>query len=233
MNDKQLVAIQAARLIRDGMTVGLGTGSTANFFIDALAQRHNEEPMQIQVVASSVVSAIRAQSLGLRLLAVEQIAGLDVYVDGADEVTADMTLLKGRGSDLVREKLLAASAREFWVLIDAGKQVTHIGQNFPIAVEVLPFAWRIVQQALTEMGGIVKLRANAAGDGLAVSSHGSLILDVIFDPEHSAHTLNERLNALPGVVEHGIFRGLATAIFCGHGGQVSRQSVSGLLPEGN
>ncbi|MDD4914906.1 MAG: ribose-5-phosphate isomerase RpiA [Methylococcales bacterium] len=231
MNDKQRVAVQAAKLVRDGMLVGLGTGSTANYFIDALAQRHAEEHLQIQTVSSSVVSAIKAQSSGLPLLALEQVSRIDVYVDGADEVTADMTLLKGRGADLVREKLLAAAGREFWVLIDQSKQVEHIGQNFPVAIEVMPFAWRMVQRSLSEMGAAVKLRANAGGDGLAVSSYGSLILDAVFDPELSARDINDRLNGMPGIVEHGIFLGLATAVFCGHAGKVTQQSVSGFLPE--
>lgn len=96
MNDKQLVAHHAAKLVRDGMVIGLGTGSTANYFIEELAQRNNEEGLKIQVVASSVVSSIKARDMGLPLLSMEHIGGLDVYVDGADEVSPDMTLLKGR-----------------------------------------------------------------------------------------------------------------------------------------
>ena len=110
MNDKELVAYQAARLVEDGMLVGLGTGSTANYFIEELARRKQEEGLQITAVSSSVISAIKAQGLGLPLAAMEHISRLDLYVDGADEVTPDMALLKGRGSDLVREKLLARAA---------------------------------------------------------------------------------------------------------------------------
>ena len=145
MNDKQCVAEHAASLVKDGMTVGLGTGSTANYFIDALAGRCAAEGLQIQVVASSVVSSIKAEQAGLRQVALEQISRLELYVDGANEVTPDMTLLKGRGADLVREKLLAKAADVFWVLIDAGKRVQYIGQNYPIPLEVMPFAWRMVQ----------------------------------------------------------------------------------------
>jgi ribose 5-phosphate isomerase A len=225
MNDKQLVALQAAKLIKDGMTVGLGTGSTANYFIEALARRHQEERLNIRTVSSSVVSAIKAQSVALPLLGMEQVSQLDVYVDGADEVAADMTLLKGRGSDLVREKLLATASREFWVLIDQSKQVERIGRNFPVAIEVMPFAWQMLQTQLTKMGAVVKLRTNASGDGLAVSSCGSLILDAVFDPNLSPKQINDRLNGMPGIVEHGIFSGLATAVFCAHAGQVTQQTV--------
>jgi ribose 5-phosphate isomerase A len=165
-------------------------------------------------VASSVVSTIKAQQLGLPLRGMEHIAELDLYVDGADEVAPDLTLLKGRGSDLVREKLLAKAGKAFWVLIDQSKRVRHIGQNFPIPIEVMPFAWQMVQRSLAAIGGEAKLRNN--GDGLFVTSYGSLVLDTIFDPATDGPTLDTQLNAIPGIVEHGIFAGLTSATFCGH-----------------
>ena len=110
MNDKELVARHAAAMVTDGMSVGLGTGSTANFFIEELARRRAEEGLQVTAVSSSTVSAIKARSLGLPLAALEHIDRLDLYVDGADEVTPDLALLKGRGYDLVREKILATAA---------------------------------------------------------------------------------------------------------------------------
>ncbi|WAR46388.1 ribose-5-phosphate isomerase RpiA [Methylomonas rapida] len=216
MNDKQRVAEHAAQRIEKGMLVGLGTGSTANFFIEALARR--QDSLQVQVVASSVVSAIKAQDLGLPLRGIEQVSRLDVYVDGADEVTTDLTLLKGRGADLVREKLLAKASEAFWVLIDPSKQVQRIGQNSPIPIEVMPFAWQLVQRSLADIGGEALLRRN--GDGLFVTSYGSLVLDTTFAPAMDAATLNDRLNAIPGIVEHGIFKGLATTVFCGRDGNV-------------
>lgn len=223
MNDKQCVAEHAALQIEDGMIVGLGTGSTANYFIEAIARRRTEEGLNIQVVASSVVSTIKAQQLGLPLLAMEHIDHLDLYVDGADEVTPDLTLLKGRGADLVREKLLANASDRFLVLIDASKRVARIGENFPIPVEVMPFAWQLVQRSITAIGGQVKLRANATQDGLLVTSYGSLVLDVVFDPRLNHRELNNSLNAIPGIVEHGIFNGLTSAVFCAEQGQVQEQ----------
>lgn len=223
MNDKQLVAEHAARLVDDGMVVGLGTGSTANYFIDAIARRRIDEGLNVQVVASSVVSTIKAQQLGLPLLALEHIDHLDLYVDGADEVTADLTLLKGRGADLVREKLLANASGKFLVLIDASKRVSRIGENFPIPIEVMPFAWQLVQRSITKLGGQANLRANASKDGLAVTSHGSLVLDVVFDANLDHQSLNDQLNAIPGIVEHGIFYGLTSAVFCAEQGLVQEQ----------
>lgn len=224
MNDKQRVAEYAAEKIESGMRVGLGTGSTANYFIEALARRQRQEGLRIQVVSSSIASAIKAQQLGLELLGMEHIGHLDVYVDGADEVAPDFTLLKGRGADLVREKLLAKAAKAFWVLIDAGKWVQHIGQHFPIPIEVMPFAWQLVQRSLAEIGGNAQLRKN--GDGLFVTSYGSLVLDAAFSPAPDAQSLNVQLNAVPGVVEHGVFTGLADRIFCADNGEITEHVPS-------
>ncbi len=223
MNDKQRVVYSAAQHVKNGMIVGLGTGSTANYFIEELARRCTEDGLRIHTVASSTVSTIKAQQLGLPLLAVEHVNRLDLYVDGADEVAPDMTLLKGRGYDLVREKLLAKACDSFLVLIDASKRVKRIGQNFPIPIEVMPFAWRLVQRSVAAIGGHGTLRQTANQDGLAVTSHGSLVLDVVFEPNIDGKTLNDRLNAIPGIVEHGIFSGLTRAVFCGHDGQVDEE----------
>ena len=220
MNDKELVAIRAARHVQDGMVVGLGTGSTANYFIQELARRHKEEGLRITAVASSVVSTIKAQELGLPLVALEHLGKIDLYVDGADEVTPQMTLLKGRGYDLVREKLLARGSDKFIVLIDKSKLVSSIGEKFPIPVEVMPFAWQLVKNRLQALGGQAELRQNAAKDGLAITSYGSLVLDLTFaDPIDSA-TLNQQLNDIPGVAEHGIFQDIASAIFVADNGNV-------------
>jgi ribose 5-phosphate isomerase A len=223
MNDKELVAREAARLVQNDMLVGLGTGSTANFFIEELARRMRGEGLKVRAVSSSVVSAIKARSLGLPLVSMDQIDRLDLYVDGADEVTPDMTLLKGRGSDLVREKLLARAADRFIVLVDQSKLVSRIGEKYPIPVEVIPFAWQLAKRTLESLGGAGDLRPNASKDGLAVTSHGSLVLDMTFDPALSAGELDARLIATPGVVEHGIFPGLASAVFVAQDGRVEQR----------
>lgn len=223
MNDKQRVAQHAVQQVQNGMIVGLGTGSTANCFIDELAARRNQEGLKFKVVASSTVSMIKAQQLGLPLLAMEHIDHLDLYVDGADEVAPDMTLLKGRGYDLVKEKLLAKACDSFLVLIDASKRVKRIGENYPIPIEAMPFAWKLVQRSVAAIGGHGTLRQTVNQDGLVVTSYGSLVLDVVFESNIDSKTLNERLNAIPGVVEHGIFTGLTRAVFCGHDGQVEEQ----------
>ncbi len=219
LNDKQRVAHEAVNMIHDGMVVGLGTGSTANYFINELARRC-VEGLKIKTVASSIISSNRAQHMGLEIVSMEHLSHIDVYVDGADEVSPSMALLKGRGSDLVREKLLANASNQFLVLVDNSKLVERIGQNYPIPIEVAPFSWELVLASLIKMGGKGGLRPN--GDGLAVTSHGSLVLDMTFDPSIDSQSLNDMLNSVPGVVEHGIFEQLATAILIGENEQVTQ-----------
>lgn len=213
MNDKQLVAQHAARLVKDGMIVGLGTGSTADYFITELAKRRIKEGLRVTCVASSVVSMIKAQRLGLQLIAIEHLTQLDLYVDGADEVTPDNTLLKGQGADLVKEKLLARASDQFIVLVDRSKMVERIGDRFLIPVEVMPFAWQLVKQSLKKFGAHGALRRNCNGGGLAVTSYGGLVLDMAFEPKLDCVELDAILNATPGVIEHGIFHDLASRVF--------------------
>ena len=223
MNDKQLVALHAATYVKSGMLVGLGTGSTANYFIEELARLQRDENLKITTVASSMVSAQKAQALHLPIIALEHIKSIDLYVDGADEITPEMTLLKGRGSDLVKEKLLAKAAIQFIVVADESKLVRHIGQNFVIPIEVIPFAWQLTKHSLEAIGAIGDLRPNAAKDGFWVTSHGSYVLDMKFNEDMQAETLNDLISNTPGVVEHGIFYGLTDAVLIAANGVVSER----------
>ena len=223
MNDKQLVALQAAKYVKNGMLVGLGTGSTANYFIEELARCQQEEGLKITTVASSTISAQKAQSLQLPIVALEHISSIDLYVDGADEIDPQMTLLKGRGSDLVKEKLLAKAATQFIAVADESKLVSHIGQNFVIPIEVIPFAWQLAKKSLEAIGGQGDLRPNAAKDGFWVTSHGSYVLDMKFDQTLTTKALNDLISNTPGVVEHGIFYDLTDAVFIAANGIVNER----------
>ena len=223
MNDKQLVAIHATKFVKDGMLVGLGTGSTANYFIEELARRQTEENLKVTTLASSHVSMIKAQSLGLNVIALTQVAEIDLYVDGADEITPDMTLLKGRGYDLVLEKLLAKAAKQFLVVADKSKLVDRIGTNYAIPIEVMPFAWKAAKRSLEAAGGVGELRQNVAKDGLSITSYGSLVLDMAFDKSITEESLNHLINNIPGVVEHGIFHGLTSAVLIAGDGKIEER----------
>ena len=144
-------------------------------------------------------------------------------MDGADEITPDMTLLKGRGYDLVLEKLLAKAAKQFLVVADKSKLVERIGTNFAIPIEVMPFAWKAVKRSLEAAGGVGELRQNVAKDGLSITSYGSLVLDMAFDKSITEESLNHLINNIPGVVEHGIFRGLTNAVLIAGDGKVEER----------
>lgn len=219
-NDKELVAIEASKLVKNGMLVGLGTGSTANYFIEALARRQQEEGLKITTVASSTISAIKAQSSGLAVQSMAYLDKLDLYVDGADEITPNLTLLKGRGQDLVMEKLLAKAADQFVVVADKSKLVNRIGEKFVIPIEVIPAAWQLVKRSLEQAGAKGDIRLNAGKDNVAITAHGSYVLDMSFPEALDDAALNTLLNNTPGIVEHGIFYRLARLVLIADHGKI-------------
>ena len=203
MEDKEIIAIKALDYVSDNSVIGLGTGSTANFFIKHLANKIKNERLNIQVVASSTVSEIEAQRNKLNLIGIDTLEALDLYVDGADEITNDLNVLKGRGYDLVKEKILAQSANKFIIIADHSKRVNRIGENYPIPIEVLKSTWRLSKKILDKFGQ-GSLRKNAAGDAYAISSAGNYIFDYSFD-EMPLRDLHEKILSTPGVIETGIF----------------------------
>lgn len=203
MEDKEIIAIKALDYVTDNSVIGLGTGSTANFFIKHLANKIKNERLNIQVVASSTVSEIEAQRNKLNLIGIDTLETLDLYVDGADEITNDLNILKGRGYDLVKEKILAQSANKFIIIADHSKRVNRIGENYPIPIEVLKSTWRLSKKILEKFGQ-GSLRKNAAGDAYAISSAGNYIFDYSFE-DIPLRDLHEKILSTPGVIETGIF----------------------------
>lgn len=203
MEDKEIIAIKALDYVTDNSVIGLGTGSTANFFIKHLANKIKNERLNIQVVASSTVSEIEAQRNKLNLIGIDTLETLDLYVDGADEITNDLNVLKGRGYDLVKEKILAQSANKFIIIADHSKRVNRIGENYPIPIEVLKSTWRLSKKILEKFGQ-GSLRKNAAGDAYAISSAGNYIFDYSFE-DIPLRDLHEKILSTPGVIETGIF----------------------------
>ena len=192
---KKVAAEAALKLVEDDMMVGVGTGSTVNFFIDALAS------MKARIkgaVASSEASAKRLRELHIPVIELNATDGCDVYVDGADEVTEHLAMIKGGGGALTREKIVGQASRVFACIADASKLVGVLGK-FPLPVEVIPMARSYVGRELVRIGGIPELR-----DGFT-TDNGNLILDVrgltILDPV----ALEERINHIPGVVTNGLF----------------------------
>ncbi|MDA1339139.1 MAG: ribose 5-phosphate isomerase A [Proteobacteria bacterium] len=219
MNDKELVANAALDYVKDKMIVGLGTGTTANYFIDALAKKIKSEKLTISVVASSTVSQERGNQAGINYISIDQVESIDLYVDGADEITEDLVLLKGRGYDLIKEKLLAASSKKFIVIGDKSKIVAKIGEKFSIPIEITPIAWKITKRIFEKMSEECILRQNTAGDAYAITSYGNLVLDCRFKYD-DIHELSKMISEVPGVFEHGIFLSLSDIAIIADNGKI-------------
>ena len=220
---KQLVAKRAVEFVEDGMAVGLGTGTTATMFIRELALRV-QNGLTIRCVASSDASYDLGLSLGMDVTTLDQLPELDLYVDGADEVGPELALIKGGGGALLREKIVASAAKEFLVVVDSTKLVERLGR-FPLPVEVIKMALPVVEPRLAALGLNPKQRQMKNGNSPYLTDEGNYILDcacgVIDDPE----VLAAEIRGIVGVVEHGLFLGMATlALVAGEDGVTEHRS---------
>jgi ribose 5-phosphate isomerase A len=212
---KQAAAEVAARLVHSGMIVGVGTGSTVVYFIEALGRRVLTEGLKIRVVPTSEATAARAMHLGIPLVPLTPQTRPDLTVDGADEANPRLDLIKGGGGALLREKLVAAASAEFVVIADSSKQVEHLGA-FPLPLAVIPFATATVAAQLKDEFEVTpRLRLMADGEPF-ITDDGLYILDLPFGVIKRPAILDKRLKVLHGVAETGIFIGLAKRMLLGH-----------------
>ncbi|KAA9004090.1 ribose-5-phosphate isomerase RpiA [Paenibacillus spiritus] len=212
MNTKQMAAEQAVQYVQDGMKVGLGTGSTAYWAIAKLGERV-AEGLRITAVATSVASEEQARGLGIPLLGFGEIGRLDLTIDGADELNDRLELIKGGGGALLREKIVAMNSDRMIVVADESKAVPKLGR-FPLPVEIVPFAWEWTLDAIRALGCTPELRKS--GDQLYRTDNGNYIADCRFGEIASAQQLADALQRIPGVVEHGLFIGIASLAIIGH-----------------
>jgi ribose 5-phosphate isomerase A len=221
---KREVGYRAAELVREGMTVGLGTGSTARHLIARLGERV-QGGLSIRAVATSEETARQARSLGIPLVTLEDSPRLDLAIDGADQVDREGNLIKGLGGALYREKLVARAARVFVVIVDASKLVETLGAGCPVPVEVFPDSVAGVERSLGALGARCRLRAR--GGEPYRTDNGNPILDAEFGPLEDPRALERAINALPGVLENGIFTGLTSKVLLGEGPIVREVVVRG------
>lgn len=205
INVKQLAAEKAVEYVEDGMKVGLGTGSTAYYAIRKLGERV-KEGLQITAVATSKASEEQARELGIPLVGFGDIEGLDLTIDGADELDGELQLIKGGGGALLREKIVARNSTRMIVIADESKSVGTLGK-FPLPVEIVPFAWEWTVAELNKLGCKVELRRS--GDELYKTDNGNYIADCRFEAIASAPETAQALQDITGVVEHGLFIGIA------------------------
>ena len=204
---KQAVALAAVDQIENGMILGLGSGSTAALMIEALAMKiKSGEIKDVVGVTTSFQGEVLASELGIPLKSLSSVSGIDLAIDGADEVDPKFQLIKGGGACHVQEKLVAALAKKFIVVVDSTKLVKKLNLDFKLPVEVLPSAWKQVQKTLHDLGGKGNLRMAHKKAGPIVTDQGNLILDLSF--RHGIDQpdlLESQINNIPGVLENGLF----------------------------
>ena len=226
-NPKQAAGERAADYVNNDMIVGLGTGSTAYFAIVRLAERVRDEGLGIRCIATSERSATLARELGISLTSFAEVLHVDVTIDGADEVDPAFNLIKGGGGALLREKFVASASEIELIIVDEGKLKNRLGA-FPLPVEVVPFGWQVTRQRLQQLG--CEARFRSSNDGAFVTDNGNYILDCSFGAIDDPPALEREIVGTCGVVECGIFTGLATRIIIGKSdGSLEERTEPGVL----
>lgn len=213
---KKAAALAALELVRPGMRLGLGTGSTAKHFVDGLGAKV-AAGLEVICVATSEATQAQAESLSIPMSTLDETPELDLTIDGADEIDSALRLIKGGGAALLREKIVAAASKRMIVIADTGKQVETLGR-FPLPIEVVPFGLeatrRAVAAAIASSGASGELKLRKRTDGATLLTDGGhYILDAHLGRIELPDVLALALNQVPGVVEHGLFLGLANAAF--------------------
>ncbi len=216
---KQAAAESAVALVEDGMILGLGTGSTAKLAVEALGERV-KSGLRVTGIPTSERTAEQARSHGISVSTLDEHPAIDLTIDGADEVeVGTLNLIKGRGGALLREKIVASASKRLAIIVDESKLVERLGAHFALPVELIPFGWHVAARKLEALGAKVALRSGSDGKPY-VSDGGHYIVDCAFGPIASPSKLEFELNSMVGVVEHGLFLGMATQVIVAGSGVV-------------
>ena len=214
---KQIVADAAVKEVKEGMIVGLGSGSTAALMIKSLAKEISMGKLKdIRGVPTSFQSEVLALELNIPIIDLASVNKIDLAIDGADEVDPSFQLIKGGGACHVREKLVASKANKLIIVVDETKLVQDLNKVFPLPVEVLPSAWKQVKDRISEINGVSCLRMATKKAGPVVTDQGNLILDVLFkDGIKDPSAIEMLINNIPGVLENGLFVDLTDKVLVG------------------
>ena len=221
--EKEAAARASVKLVRDGDIVGLGTGSTAAYAVRFLGERV-QAGLKIRGIPTSIHTQELATSLGIPLTTLDEFQAIDVTIDGADEVDPQLRLIKGGGGALLREKIVASATRNFVIIADSSKQVPVLGK-FPVPVEVIKFAEALVAKKIAALGAAVTVRGTSSGKTF-LTDEGNHILDCNFGQIPDPPELARKLEKMPGVVEHGLFIGMAAVALIGKGDGVIEMRAS-------
>jgi ribose 5-phosphate isomerase A len=213
---KQLVGKAAADRVKSGSIVGLGTGSTTAYAIQYIGERlQSGDLKEIKGIPTSFQASVLAKQYGIPLTTLDETDHMDVAIDGADEVDPNKNLIKGGGAAHTQEKIVDSLADQFIVVVDSSKLVDRLGSTFLLPVEVLPMAMTPVMRAIEKLGGKPELRMGVKKAGPVVTDQGNLVIDVKFDSIDNPAALEKNLNNIPGVLENGLFVGVADIILVG------------------
>ena len=212
---KKRVALEAVKHVQDDFIVGLGSGSTAAYVIQQIGEKIRLEGLRILGVPTSHQAMMLAVHCGVPLTTLNEHPQLDLAIDGADQVDRELNLIKGGGGALTRERIVASAARQFVIVADETKLVERLGTNHTIPVEVLPFAVPTVMVKLRELKGKPVLREGGGKVGPLVTDNGNFVVDVDFGPVDDVKELHLQLKLIPGVIETGLFVGMADVVYLG------------------
>ena len=224
---KRLAAAAALELVEDGMQLGLGTGSTARHLVQLLAERMHTRGLRVDCCATSRDTADLARSLDIEIHDLDDLGPLDLAIDGADEIDPRLHLVKGGGAAHFREKIVEKAAKRFAVIADSTKLVEALGTTRKIPLEILPFAWRSTCRHIEAIGAKVHPRLCKDGETIR-TDNGNLIIDADFGPITDPATLAVKLDSVTGLLEHGLFVGMAEVAFVAY----PDGSVKALRPVG-
>jgi len=219
---KKRAASEAVKHVNDGFTVGLGSGSTAAYAIKEIGRRIQREKLQILGVPTSHQALKLAVDSGIPITTLEEHPQLNLTIDGADQIDKELNLIKGMGGALTREKIVASATRQLVIVADETKMAEKLGKDQPLPIEVLPFAPQTVMLSIQKLGGIPILREGTGKVGPVVTDNGNFIIDADFGPIGNPKELNVQLKSIPGVIETGLFIGMADVVYVGKPAGVDR-----------
>jgi ribose 5-phosphate isomerase A len=220
---KRKAALEAVKHVKDGFVVGLGSGSTAAYAVEALGERIKRERISVFGVPTSYQAFLLAVKHGIVVTTLEEHGAIDVTIDGADQIDPKLNLIKGMGAALAREKIVASASKQNIIIADESKKVKALGENGQaVPVEVLPFAIAVVKRRIEAVGGNPVLREGKGKVGPVITDNGNVILDASFGVIGNAAELELKLKMIPGVVETGLFIGLANTAYIGTPSKVEK-----------
>ena len=213
---KRKAALEAVRHVKDGFIVGLGSGSTTAYAIEALGKRINRERLNVLGIPTSYQAFLLAVKHGIAVTTLEEHPAIDVTIDGADQIDPQLNLIKGMGAALAREKIVASASKQNIIIADENKKVKVLGEkDHPVPVEVLPFAISLVKRRIAELGGNPIVREGKGKVGPVITDNGNVVIDAVFGLIRDAVALETKLKMISGVVETGLFVGSTDTVYVG------------------